>query len=91
MRATCLLPTIMKFLAFVSLACLTGAVPSPLSAFAGSDQLPLGGLEEHAITYPGFNLDLSAQRLVQMEGQEPVWMTELEKVSYALQLASLSS
>lgn len=31
-------------------------------------------------TYPGFDLDLNARRLVQLEGQEPVWMTELEKV-----------
>lgn len=30
--------------------------------------------------YPGFSLDLNAQRLVQMEGQAPVWITELEKV-----------
>jgi leucyl aminopeptidase len=30
---------------------------------------------------PGFNLDLDELRLVQLsEGQEPVWMTELEKV-----------
>lgn len=29
---------------------------------------------------PGFSLDLNAQRLVQLEGQPPVWMTELEKV-----------
>lgn len=30
---------------------------------------------------PGFNLNLDELRLVQLsEGQEPVWMTELEKV-----------
>lgn len=29
--------------------------------------------------YPGFDLDLDALRLVQLEGQSPVWMTELEK------------
>jgi bacterial leucyl aminopeptidase len=72
----------MKFFTLVSLACLTGAVPSPLTSFTVSEQLPFGGLEEHATTYEGYNLDLSAQRLVQMEGREPVWMTELEKVSY---------
>jgi leucyl aminopeptidase len=32
--------------------------------------------------YEGFKMDLSAQRLVQMEGQAPVWMTELEKVPH---------
>ncbi|KIY49546.1 peptidase [Fistulina hepatica ATCC 64428] len=31
--------------------------------------------------YPGFSLDLSAQRLVQIEGQPPVWMSELEKIN----------
>jgi len=30
--------------------------------------------------YDGFSLDLAARRLVQMEGQAPVWMTELQKV-----------
>ena len=35
-------------------------------------------------TWPGFDLDLNARRLVQMEGAEsPVWMTELEKVELA--------
>ncbi|KIY72914.1 peptidase [Cylindrobasidium torrendii FP15055 ss-10] len=29
---------------------------------------------------PGFSLDLNAQRLVQLEGQPPVWMTELDKI-----------
>ena len=29
----------------------------------------------------GFSLDLNARRLVQFEGQEPLWMTELEKVT----------
>ncbi|KAH7907012.1 hypothetical protein BJ138DRAFT_1093281 [Hygrophoropsis aurantiaca] len=28
----------------------------------------------------GFSLDLNAHRLVQLEGEEPVWMTELEKI-----------
>ena len=37
-------------------------------------------LQESLQTYPGFDLDLSALRWVQLEGQEPVLMTELEKV-----------
>lgn len=49
------------------------AVASPLSL---SDQVPLG--LEHE--YPGFDLDLNAQRLVQLDGRPPVWMSELEKV-----------
>lgn len=31
-------------------------------------------------TWPGIDLDLSERRLVQMEGESPVWMTELEKI-----------
>ncbi|KZT64481.1 Zn-dependent exopeptidase [Daedalea quercina L-15889] len=32
-------------------------------------------------SYPGFDLDLSALRWVQLEGQDPVMMTELEKIN----------
>jgi leucyl aminopeptidase len=42
-----------------------------------NEQLPLGVQQT---SYPGFDLDLNALRLVQMEGESPVWMTELEKV-----------
>ena len=42
-----------------------------------SDQIPLNG--DALASYPGFDLDLNARRLVQMDGREPVWMTELEK------------
>lgn len=31
-------------------------------------------------THPGFNIDLNAQRLVELEGHQRVWMSELEKV-----------
>jgi len=31
-------------------------------------------------SYAGFTLDLDALRLVQTEGQEPVWMTEMDKI-----------
>ncbi|KAK0498466.1 peptidase [Armillaria luteobubalina] len=41
-------------------------------------------LDQHAFQYsatePGYHLDLDAQRLVQTEGQAPVWMTELDKI-----------
>ncbi|KAJ7593631.1 peptidase [Mycena floridula] len=40
------------------------------------DQVPLDIHKQ----YPGFSLDLNEERLVQMEGQEPVWMTEWEKI-----------
>jgi hypothetical protein len=34
-------------------------------------------------SYPGFTLDLNAQRLVQTESGEPVWMTEMDKVFHS--------
>ncbi|KAF9483991.1 peptidase [Pholiota conissans] len=43
-----------------------------------SEQIPLNG--DALASYPGFDLDLNARRLVQMDGREPVWMTELEKI-----------
>ena len=58
----------------LSLACLV--VANPLSPSFDDHQVPLGAKDG----YPGFDLDLNAQRLVQMEGQAPVWMSELKKV-----------
>ena len=31
-----------------------------------------------------YDLDLNSLRLVQLEGKDPVWMTELEKVGFSL-------
>jgi hypothetical protein len=62
------LSTTMKLqslLAFVSLACL---------GYASQDRQILFNSKSSV------NLDLSELRLVQFEGSEPVWMTELEKV-----------
>ena len=58
-------------LAFVGLAVAT--------RYSGSqvDQQPL---DMQVQTYPGFDINLSELRLVRLEGQEPVWMSELEKV-----------
>jgi leucyl aminopeptidase len=67
-----------SFSALLSLACL--AVAHPLSSSQDSGQVVLGGLEDHDVDYPGFDLDLTSRRLVQMDGQAPVWMTELEKI-----------
>jgi len=58
--------TIFSILPFVGLAMAT-----PMF-----DQIPLNIHEQ----YPGFSLDLNAQRLVQMEGQPPVWMSEWDKI-----------
>jgi leucyl aminopeptidase len=63
----------MKSLAVLfSFAC--AALSTPLSPFL--NQVPLSD----QIDYPGFNLDLNALRLVQMEGQQPMWITELDKI-----------
>jgi len=60
-----------SLLALVALASLTNAVP------VDGDQVSFGLDFKHP-DYPGF--DLSAQRLVQMQGQPPVFMSELEKI-----------
>lgn len=65
-------PTMKSFAALLALVSIVAAVPA-----AYNEQIPLG----KQATYPGFSLDLNARRLVQMDGQEPIWMTELEKVA----------
>ncbi|KAJ7595113.1 peptidase [Mycena floridula] len=57
---------------FFSLSAFGLAIATPLL----EHQVPLDTLRQ----YPGFNLDLNEQRLVQMEAQEPVWMTEWDKI-----------
>ncbi|KAL1946540.1 hypothetical protein VTO73DRAFT_14644 [Trametes versicolor] len=59
------------------LALVSAVVATPLSLFDNA-QSPLS---DFPTSYPGFDLDLSAPRLVQLDGQdEPVTMTELEKI-----------
>ena len=67
-----LLSTMKSFLILISLVSLVSTTP-----LVYNEQFPLGTQQE---SYPGFDLDLNAVRLVQMEGESPVWMTELEKV-----------
>lgn len=63
------------------LALVSAVVATPLSLFDNA-QSPLS---DFPTSYPGFDLDLSAPRLVQLDGQdEPVTMTELEKVNRLL-------
>jgi len=70
----------LKHLAFLlSIASLGGANPI---GYAQDDQIPLGQIQT---TYPGFDLDLNSLRLVQLEGKDPVWMTELEKIQLKAQ------
>ncbi|KIM90560.1 hypothetical protein PILCRDRAFT_187745 [Piloderma croceum F 1598] len=71
----------MKSFSLVSVVFLAGAVASPQLVPFASEQFPLDlGDPISSTSYEGFHLDLSAQRLVEMEGQKPVWMTELEKI-----------
>ena len=63
----------------VILAFVSAALANPL-LFADSQQVPLGN--QQLQTYPGFNVDLNERRLIQLEGQQPVWVTELDKVIY---------
>lgn len=67
-----LFSTMKSFLILISLVSLVSTTP-----LVYNEQFPLGTQQG---SYPGFNLDLNAVRLVQMEGESPVWMTELEKV-----------
>lgn len=70
-----------RVFAGLSLACLALAIPfySPESANDGSQVQFQFSAEDYA-NYPGYDLDLNALRLIQLEGREPVWMTEYEKV-----------
>lgn len=71
----CLRSSTMKSFAFVLLAAWLAAA-TPMNLQEGL-QKPLENLQ----SYPGFDYDLSERRLVQLDdGQEPVWMTELEKI-----------
>lgn len=72
------LPDNMKSsLLLLSLACTTFSAPVFV---ADGEQNPFyAGLRTD---YPGFTLVLDAQRLVQIEGGETIWMTEMDKVSH---------
>ena len=64
----------------VLLSLLTLAIANPIGIY-GQEQEQLS--MELPTRYPGYSLDLSAMRLVELEGQSPVWMSELEKVRTA--------
>ena len=70
----------MKSLSLVLIAaCLAAA--TPLNTFENVQQ-PLAEYQN----YPGFNYDLTERRLVQLDNtDEPVWMTELEKIKVKAQ------
>ncbi|KAH0587350.1 hypothetical protein H2248_006150 [Termitomyces sp. 'cryptogamus'] len=63
----------MRSFFLLTLTCI--ATATPLS----DGQTPLIDAG-HLTSYPGFSLDLNAQRLVELEGKTPIWMSELDKV-----------
>ena len=70
--------------AFTFLLCLVHfVVAGPL----GYEQVPING----QTTRSGFSIDLNDRRLVEFEGQEPKWLTELEKVRIIIQSLAISS
>lgn len=69
-----------RIFAGLSLACLAVAIPFYSSEGANDRQAQLPFSVEDYANYPGYDLDLNELRLVQLEGREPVWMTEYEKV-----------
>jgi hypothetical protein len=71
-------PSVTAMKSFAVLLAFACAAIAPLPSVGETAQVPLEA--ELMTSYPGFDLDLGAQRLVQIEGQSPVWMTELEKV-----------
>jgi leucyl aminopeptidase len=66
-----------SFAALLALASL--AIATPLSGSYGSEQVAIAG-SPIKFTFPGFDLDLDAQRLVQLDDEKVVVMTELEKI-----------
>jgi len=63
----------------LSLACLALAIPF-YSSESPNGQAQLQFSVEDYANYPGYDLNLNELRLVQLEGREPVWMTEYEKI-----------
>ncbi|KAA1466127.1 peptidase [Dentipellis sp. KUC8613] len=67
-----------SFAVLVSLACAVTAIPAssnPLFVQHGDS------LSDQSVVADGFDVDLGALRLVEMQGQPPVWMTELDKIN----------
>lgn len=59
----------------------TGVLVSAVLAAPAQQQVVGLELDQLPLSHPDFDLDLDARRLVQFgENEEPVWVTELEKV-----------
>ncbi|THG98571.1 hypothetical protein EW026_g3651 [Hermanssonia centrifuga] len=71
---------------FASLLALASLAASTPLSFYENNQFPIGGsqqieAEELLSSYPGVSLDLNERRLVQLEGQAPAWVSELDKIN----------
>lgn len=64
---------------FAALLAFVGCVVATRYATPQEVQKPM---DVQTQQYPGFDLDLSELRLVQLEGQDPVWLSELDKVKH---------
>lgn len=77
-----------SFAVLLALASLVVATQS----LVDNAQTPLGSVSSQV---PGFTLDLAEMRLVQVEGQEPAWVSELEKVqkliSWSMEISNASA
>ena len=66
---------------YLSLLAATGVLASAALAAPAQQQVLGLELDQLPLSHPDFDLDLDARRLVQFgENEEPVWVTELEKV-----------
>jgi len=64
-----------------SLLAATGVLTSAVLAAPAQQEILGLELDQLPLSHPDFDLDLNARRLVQFgENEEPVWVTELEKV-----------
>ncbi|KAJ2916509.1 hypothetical protein MD484_g3917, partial [Candolleomyces efflorescens] len=57
------------------LALLTLAIAGPVAQYS-REQFPM----ELPTSHPGYSLDLGEMRLVELEGQAPMWVSELDKI-----------
>ena len=62
------------FAVLLSIVSYLGTKANPSIQVGQDDQIPLG--------YYDVDLDLNSPRLVELEGEDPMWMTEIEKVYY---------
>lgn len=73
-----------------SLLAAAGVLTSAVLAAPAQQQVFGLDLDQLPLSHPDFDLDLDARRLVQFgENEEPVWVTELEKVRVPLHSSTM--